>query len=398
MRIGYLECFSGVSGNMMLGALIDAGLPAEILIAEMGRLPLKGYKIKVNKVEKCGVAATHVDVDVSRWQRHRNLNDILKIIDESALKPEVKEMASKVFRRLGYAEAKVHGTSIDKVHFHEVGAVDAIIDIVGTCFGLHHLGITKLYSSPLRAGKGFVKAAHGIMPIPAPATTELLVGVPWYNGEIARELVTPTGAAIVKELCDGFGDRPDRFVSELAGYGAGTWDLDIPNVVRLSIGSFASESAEIAGSVKWVGEANIDDGNPEFLPYVIERLLAQGALDAWITPIVMKKGRSAHMLSVLVEAVNRDEVAQLILAETSTFGIRWHSVNRTEASRSWVLVQVPWGEVRVKIGEWQGKTTQVSPEYEDCRRLATGNGVPLKTVYQAALRAYYLERDNNGNV
>lgn len=386
MKTVYLDCFSGLSGNMFLGALVDAGVPEVALREAIDGLNLQGFTLRVEMVEKCGIRATHIDVDLTARHHHRGLSDILKIIDASRLPDPVKDTATRVFRRLGAAEAKVHGMPLEKVHFHEVGAVDAIVDIVGTAFGFHYLGVEKIYSSPLRVGRGFVKAAHGIMPIPAPATAELLTGIPWSAGEIDRELVTPTGAAIVAELCSGFGDKPAGFLAERTAYGAGTWDLPIPNVLRLSLGTVPTATSR---EEKWLMEANVDDSTPEVIAYAIDKLLTAGAVDAWITPIIMKKGRPAFLLSALVDEAKKNAVETVVFAETSTIGIRWQSVTRTVADRSIMPVVTEWGAVDVKVAELNGRIVNVAPEFGDCRLLAEKSGAPLKQIYQVALQAWY---------
>ena len=385
MRAAYLDCFSGISGNMFLGALLDAGLPEQVLRDAIAKIDLKGFSIKIKPVDKWGIRATHLDVDLTSKHHHRGLDDILKLIRAAELPEAVKDKACQVFERLGRAEAKVHGMPLDKVHFHEVGAVDAIIDIVGTVFGFHYLGVERIYCSPLRVGRGFVKAAHGIMPIPAPATAELLHGIPLYPGDIDRELVTPTGAALVAELCSGFGDRPGGFLAETTAYGAGTWDLVIPNVMRLSLGRLPEQknSDEI-----WLLEANVDDSTPEVIAYAIDKLLAAGAVDAWITPIIMKKGRPAFLLSALCMETNKIAVEDVVFAETSSIGVRWQQVRRTVADRSMVAVQTEWGTVGVKVAERDGQVINVAPEFGDCRHLAEQSGAPLKKIYQAALQAW----------
>lgn len=385
MRTAYLDCFSGISGNMFLGALLDAGLPETVLRDAVARLDLKGYALKIKPVDKWGIRATHLDVELTAKHHHRGLADIVKLIRAADLPEAVREKACKVFTRLGEAEAKVHGMPLDKVHFHEVGAVDAIVDIVGTVFGFHYLGVETIFGSPLRVGRGFVKAAHGIMPIPAPATAELLHGIPWYPGDIDRELVTPTGAALVAELCSGFGDPPQGFLTERTAYGAGTWDLVIPNVLRLHLGSLPvhRQRDEI-----WLLEANIDDSTPEIIAYVAEKLLSAGAVDAWITPIVMKKGRPAFLLSALCDDKQREGIETIIFAETSSIGVRWRQVNRTVADRSVVPVATEWGSVGVKVAERNGQVVNIAPEYGDCRELARQTGAPLKLIYQAALNAW----------
>jgi uncharacterized protein (TIGR00299 family) protein len=395
VRTLYLDCFSGISGNMLLGALLDLGLPEDVLRRELAKLPVNSYELVIEKVAKQGIAATYLDVKTSFFaQRHRNLPDITTIIDSSTLDPAVKEEAKKVFLRLAEAEAKVHGTTVDKVHFHEVGAVDTIVDIVGCVLGLRWLGVERVCTSKLRTGSGFVKCSHGRMPVPAPATAELLRGIPWENGDIAKELVTPTGAVLVAHFAHGSGAMPAGFTSEAVGYGAGSWDLDIPNVLRAILGE---ADAGTAGE-HLVVEANIDDTNPQLYPHVIERMFAAGARDAWLTPIVMKKGRSAVTLSVLADSATFPAVAALLMAETTTIGMRYHQVGRLEAERRLATVATPWGEVRIKISSVNGRVTNVAPEYEDCRKLAGERELPLKIVWHKALAlAWSLYGQDNGD-
>ncbi|MEI7850574.1 MAG: nickel pincer cofactor biosynthesis protein LarC [Kiritimatiellales bacterium] len=379
----YLSGFSGVSGNMFIGALLDAGLPEKTLREMVSALPVSGYRLKFESVVKCGVKATFFDVllDHHEHHAHRHLGDITKIIESAKLSAAVKARSVAVFTKLAEAEAKVHGTTVDKIHFHEVGAVDAIIDIVGTVFGLEALGIEKVYAGNLRTGYGIIKCAHGAMPIPAPATAELLTGIPYTQGDIEKELLTPTGAALLATLCDGFGDRPAGFVSEKTAYGAGGWDLDIPNVLRAELGQLrcGTESSELL-----VFESNIDDCNPQIFDYVMEKLFKIGALDVWLTPIQMKKNRPAVTLSVLAPAALQAEIEKIIFTETTTIGIRRYSVQRTAAERREENVTTPWGSVRVKISSINGKVCSATPEYDDCRKLAAANDVPLKDVLQAA--------------
>ncbi|BBB93305.1 MAG TPA: nickel pincer cofactor biosynthesis protein LarC [Methylomusa anaerophila] len=394
-KAAFCDCFAGISGNMMLGALIDIGLPEEKLKKELAKLPVHGYEIKTARVDKCGISAVHVDVIVGQDQQHRHLSDILDIIENSTLSDAVKEKSTSVFRRLAEAEAKVHGVALQEVHFHEVGAVDAIIDVVGTIWGLEYMGIEALYTSKLHVGSGFTECCHGTIPVPAPATVELLIGIPYYQGDIKKELVTPTGAAIVASLGQGFGSMPEAFVSKKVGYGAGTWNLPIPNILRLYIGEivgidpnleqYNKDEQAASGSVTVI-EANIDDLNPQVYPFVLDKLLAAGALDAWITPIIMKKGRPAVKLSALVEGTNKTKAAEIILTETSSIGVRFYEAGRLVADREFLPVITPWGQVRVKISSYQGKIINVAPEYEDCRKLATERGVPLKVVQHIALK------------
>jgi uncharacterized protein (TIGR00299 family) protein len=385
MKAMVLSCFSGISGNMLVGALLDAGLPEKTLREMVCALPVSGYQLKFETVVKCGINATHFDVllDHSEHHTHRHLADIVKIIESAKLSDPVKARSIAVFTKLAEAEAKVHGTTVEKIHFHEVGAVDAIIDIVGAVFGLEALGIKKIYAGSLRTGHGFIKCAHGAMPIPAPATAELLTGIPYTLGDIGKELLTPTGAALLAVLCDGFGDRPSGFVSEKTAYGAGGWDLDSPNVLRAEIGFFQHlESPELL-----VLETNIDDCNPQIFDFVMERLFKAGALDVWLTPVQMKKNRPAVTLSVLAPVALQETVEEIIFTETTTIGIRRYAVQRTIAERHEETVKTQWGSVRVKISSINGKVCSVTPEYDDCCKLAEANRVPLKDVILTARTA-----------
>jgi len=379
----YLSGFSGVSGNMFVGALLDAGLSEETLRKMVSALPVSGYQLKIEKVVKRGISATHFDVELDHAEHppHRHLADIIKIIEAAKLSDSVKARSIAVFAKLAEAEAKVHGTTVEKIHFHEVGGEDAIIDIVGTVFGLEALGIAKVYAGNLCTGHGIIKCAHGAMPIPAPATAELLTGIPYTHGEIEKELLTPTGAALLAVLCDGFGDRPAGFVSEKTAYGAGGWDLDTPNVLRAELGEIAEKANELL-----VLETNIDDCNPQIFDYVMERLFKAGALDVWLTPIQMKKNRPAVTLSVLAPAALQAAVEEIIFTEATTIGIRRYAVQRTAAERREETVNTPWGSVRVKISSVNGKTCTVTPEYDECRNLAEKSGVSLKEIF-AAVRA-----------
>jgi len=381
MRTLYLDCFSGISGNMFLGALIDLGLPEKRLREELAKLPVGGYELLVKRVEKQGISATYLDVKIDKQHHHRHLPDIFKIIDQSELEQPVKEGSKKVFMRLAEAEAKVHGTTVERIHFHEVGAVDAIVDIVGTVFGLHYLKIERIYSSKLQTGTGYVKCSHGTMPVPAPATAELLRGIPYDKGEIAKELVTPTGAALVAALSNGNGFTPKDFISEAIGYGAGTWELVIPNVLRAVLGVSGRAGSEDSLVVV---EANIDDLNPQVYSYVLEKLFAAGARDVWLTPIMMKKSRPATQLSLLVDSNILEMVFAILFSETSTIGTRYYPVDRMITERELVDIETTWGRVKVKIGTYLGKVCNIAPEFEDCRRLAEDQGVPLKMVLQEA--------------
>ncbi len=386
MKTLYLSCFSGISGNLFVGALLDVGLSEEALREMVDALPVSGYELKIEKVVKNGIAATHFDVTLnpSEKQPHRHLADIVKIIEAANISDTVKERSVAVFTKLAEAEAKVHGTTVEKIHFHEVGGVDAIIDIVGTVFGLEQLGIEKVFAGNIRTGFGFVDCAHGTIPVPAPATVELLAGIPYTQGNIEKELLTPTGAALLATLCDDFGDRPEGFITETTAYGAGGWELEIPNVLRAELGSskYQNELSLV------LLETNIDDCTPQILAYTTERLFKAGALDVWQTPILMKKGRFAQELSILTPISLKSELETIVFEETTTIGIRNVPVNRTIADRREKTVETLWGPVRVKISSVNGKVCTVTPEYDDCAALAETNQIPLKEVIASAKRIY----------
>ena len=384
MKVMYLDCFAGISGNMLLGALIDAGLPEDVLRQQLSALHLHGYDLIVKEVVKCGIHAVYVDVKLTHGHdhHHRHLVDIIKIIDNSHLDKKVKEESKQIFLLLAQAEAKVHGTTVDAIHFHEVGAVDAIIDIVGTVFGLNYLGIEAIYTSKLHVGSGFVQCAHGLMPIPAPATAELLKSIPYYTGDISKELVTPTGAAVIAALGSEYGVMPEQFISHSISYGAGTWDLDIPNVLRMHVGEMVATNV---ANETIVIEANIDDLNPQVYPYVMDKLLGIGVFDVWLTPIIMKKNRSATLLSVLLNSQLLEQVTIILFEETTTIGLRHYVVQRTIASREMLNVTAPWGQASVKVSSYNGKLCSITPEYEDCKRLAMQQDIPLKEVQQTVL-------------
>lgn len=392
MKTIYLDCFAGISGNMMLGALLHAGVPEELLRQQLATLPIEGYEILVSKIVKNGIEAVYVDVKLTHHHHHhRHLADIFQIIEQSNLTAKVKQDSKKIFLLLAEAEAKVHGTTVEKIHFHEVGAVDAIIDIVGTAFGLDYLEIEAIYTSKLQVGSGFVECCHGLMPIPAPATAELLKAIPYYNGDITSELVTPTGAAIIAALGTSYGKMPENFISKTISYGAGTWDLQIPNVLRMHVGEIHQRD-NVNETI--VVEANIDDLNPQVYPYVMEKLLGIGALDVTLTPIIMKKNRPAITISVLLHSHLFDEVCKILFTETSTIGLRYYDVSRKIATRKSIAVTVPWGQANVKISTYDGKVCSITPEYEDCKILATTANIPLKEVQQAVLAQGLIDQQN----
>jgi hypothetical protein len=461
MRIAYLECFSGISGDMFLGALVDAGVSAKLLEDTVAALNL-GARVEVSRVMRSGISATKVDVwvdgekdapreEITREGLHqskdkalrnvraeqsgsdshgpeghehhelphshdhahhehghdekshslehshshgRGLSEIRNIISESAISDAAKKTAIAIFEALGAAEGKIHNMPAEKVRFHEVGAVDAMVDIICAAVGAEALGVDEIISSPLNVGGGTVQCAHGTFPVPAPATLELLKDAPMYSSGLQKELVTPTGAAIVKTLARRFAPFPQMKV-ECSGYGAGSHDFPgHPNVVRLTIG----EATESAGTSKsalptaletiTVLEANLDDLNPQVFGYVMDRLLNHGALDAFAIPVQMKKSRPGMLLTVLCKPEDSDKLTRLIFTETTTLGVRRRDETRQILARRWENVATPWGNVRIKIGSMNGTVTNYAPEYEDCRRIAAQNNLPLKTVMQEATRSY----------
>jgi pyridinium-3,5-bisthiocarboxylic acid mononucleotide nickel chelatase len=388
MKLAYFDCFSGISGDMTLGALVDAGLSADTLRSDLRALQVPGWELTTEKAWKNGMSATHVRVKTEDQQKHRSLSTILEILKTSQLAPPVRERASAIFRKLGEAEAHVHDAPLEKVHFHEVGAVDAIVDIVGACIGFHALGIERFACSPLNVGGGTAKMAHGVLPVPAPATARLLQGAPTFSNGVQRELVTPTGAAIVATLCDSFGPQPSMTVSAI-GYGAGAADLEgQPNVVRIMIGECADKSAHPLDEEISIIEANLDDMNPQIYGYVVEKALLAGALDVYTNALQMKKNRPGTLLTILCRPQDTEALMSLIFAETTTFGVRTHRAQRRALPREWVNVSTSYGNVRIKLSRSNGQVLHVTPEYDDCRKLAVEKQVPLQQVINEALRSY----------
>ena len=425
MRIAYLECFSGISGDMFMGALLDGGVAPSALQDAVAALKI-GARLEISRVVRAGISATKADVWVNgekdlpreqHWEQEhshhphshdephtrshsqadehshdhgRGLNEIRQVISGAAISHGAKRTAIQIFAALGQAEAKIHNTSIESVHFHEVGAVDAMVDIVCAAVGAEALGVDEFICSPLNVGGGTIKCAHGTIPVPAPATVELLAGAPVYSSGPMMELVTPTGAAIVKTLASHFTAFPEMKI-ERSGYGAGTRDFPAhPNVLRLTIGEATSHSlaANTATDTVSVLEANLDDLNPQVFGYVMDRLFEAGALDAFAMPVQMKKNRPGTLLTVLCKPEHAGELTQLIFTETTTLGVRRRDEARQTLARRWESVGTPWGEVRVKIASMNGTITNYAPEYEDCRRIAMENRVPLKIVMQEAAQAY----------
>ena len=449
MRIAYLDCFSGISGDMFLGALVDAGVPVALLQQTVAALNI-GARLEVFQVKRSGITATKVDVyadgekDLPRevyWQQRekareragdahehdqgdahhheghssragapapqdhghahahhpdhahgRGLTEIREIIRRAAISESAKQTAIAIFEALGEAEAKIHSTDVEKVHFHEVGAIDAMVDIVCAAVGAEALRTDEIVCSPLNVGGGTVQCAHGVLPVPTPATLELLKDAPLYSSGIQKELVTPTGAAIVKVLARRFSSFPPMQVKKI-GYGAGTRDLSgHPNVLRISIGETASgisiEHSGVASETMSVLEANLDDLSPQVFGYVMDRLLQEGALDVFGVPVQMKKNRPGAVLTVLCKPDDAAKLTALIFAETSTLGVRRREEQRQVLARKWVTVGTKWGDVRMKVASMNGTVSNYAPEYEDCRRIAAEHHVPLKDVMQDAIGKY----------
>jgi uncharacterized protein (TIGR00299 family) protein len=396
MKLAYFDCFSGISGDMTLGALVDAGCAVEQLREGLRGLQVPGWDLTAEKVWKNGMAATYVKVLTEDQTKHRSLSAIMEILQKSRLAPAVREQAAAIFQKLGEAEARVHDVPLERIHFHEVGAVDAIVDIVGACIGFEVLGIEKFACSPLNVGGGTAKMAHGVLPVPAPATANLLQGKPTYSNGVQKELVTPTGAAIVATLCDAFGPQPAMSVSAI-GYGAGAADLEgRPNVLRIMVGEEvgATKTAQAEACAPGfdeeiaVIEANLDDMNPQIYGYFLEKALGGGALDVYTTPVQMKKNRPGTLLTVLCKPQDMNVLMSLIFAETTTFGARTYRAQRRVLPREWVNVATDYGDVRIKVSRVNGRILHVTPEYDDCRKLAVEKNVPLQRVIAEAMRSY----------
>ncbi len=416
MKIAYFDCFSGISGDMVLGALIDAGLRIEALIEELNKLELPGLTLTQERVVRQAVAGTHVKVHLGRspieaenehhfvpiapreqpsgallrtpqaasnQHKHNQLEDILSLIEKSRLDESIRTQSIAIFHRLAQAEAEVHGIPVDQVHLHEVGALDAVVDIVGCVAGLRLLGVEKIYASPLYFGTGFVSCAHGRYPVPVPGVLALCRDVPSIQTDIRSELVTPTGAAIITTLASQFGPAPS-FIQTAVGYGAGSRSLEqIPNMLRVRMGK---QDQPNRIETLYQIEANIDDMSPEVYGYLFERLLELGARDVYVTPITMKKGRPAHLLGILADRDRSEKIIETILSETTTLGVRYHTVERRVLQRTIRQVGTKYGIIGVKVG-LVDNAQRIAPEYEDCVRLARQHGVPLLTIYQAASRA-----------
>ena len=385
MKIAYFDCFSGISGDMTVGALLDAGLKIETLEKELKKLGLTGYQLEVDKVVKKGISATQFKVRIKEEGVERRFKDILTILEKSKLDEEIKKETKKIFFNIARAESKIHRKDLDKIHFHEIGGLDSIIDITSAVIGIKTLGIEEIYSSALPVGKGFVKCAHGVIPVPAPATLELLKNIPTYSGGIESEMITPTGAGIIGTLAKSFRERPLMKI-ERTGYGAGEKEFTIPNLLRVSIGEKIlkdehSKDGYVSDEAVLI-ETNIDDMNPEFYDYIMEKLFSQGALDVFLTPIQMKKNRPAHMFSIVVYEQNLKEILEVLFSESTTLGVRIREIKRLRLAQQNFIAETKYGKIRVKVGIFKGDIKNVAPEYEDCKKIAKQYKVPLKEVYE----------------
>jgi hypothetical protein len=392
MKQAYLDCSSGISGDMFLAVIIDAGVPVDRLFGELKKLPLGFYEFKRTRAVRGGLVGTRVDIRVPGEQPHRTLSDIQALLEKASLPEKAAGQALKTFNRLAEVEGKLHNMPPGEVHFHEVGAVDAVIDIVGACVGLELLEISDLVCSPLNVGSGRVDAAHGSLPVPAPATAELLKDIPVYSSGVEGELVTPTGAALVATLASGFGPLPAMKIAKI-GYGAGENDFpDHPNIARLFVGeqieAVTGQPGLPGDELVSVIEANVDDMSPQLYGYFLEQALAAGALDVTCSSAQMKKNRPGLAISFLCEPAKSDALSQLLFEQTTTIGVRIYEARRKVLEREQVTVETPYGVVQVKVARREGKVVNAAPEFDDCQRLAMEKSVPLKQVIAAAEAAY----------
>lgn len=377
----YFDCFSGISGDMTLGAFLDLGIDRDQFQRHLGLLALDGYHLEIKSRQVNGIAATDVEViEDETAETHRHFDDIRSLIESSKLSKDTKQLAINIFTTIAASEARIHDQPLEQVHFHEVGAIDSIVDIVGAAICINLLNPERIVASPLNLGSGTVSCAHGILPVPAPATADILKGTPVYSSEIQGELVTPTGAAIIKTIANDFGTMPPMTIDKI-GYGSGKKQFRIPNLLRIFKGTEAPGQRLIDQDLLLL-ETNIDDMNPELFSYLIPLLLEKGALDATLTQLIMKKGRPGVMLSVLCEKEQSSLFEELIFAETTTLGIRKSAVSRSSLERSQLVISTDLGSVRVKLAFYKGSVLKATPEYEDCRRLAEQNQLPLRAVYQ----------------
>jgi uncharacterized protein (TIGR00299 family) protein len=385
--LAYLDCFSGISGDMTLGAMVDLGVPVEWLKQQLSRLPIDGFDLRERKVAPSGITATRIDVIVRESHHHRDFNHIVQMIEGSGLPERVKTRSLGVFGRIAAAEGTIHGVPKEKVHFHEVGSMDAIIDVVGACLAMAYLKIDRVVTGTLPLGRGFVTCSHGVLPVPAPATVEILKGAPVTQGEEGCELVTPTGAAIAMELSQAFGPLPAMTITRI-GYGAGSRTLETrPNLLRVFLGESAEMTAAAGLETLVMVECCIDDMNPELFGYLMETLFSVGALDVYWVPVYMKKNRPGTMIQALCREADREAVIAAIFRESTSIGVRFHKVYRQALKRESSTVDTLLGPIAVKRVVGQDGSERVVPEFEDCRRVANDKGVPLQSVYEMVLKS-----------
>ncbi len=389
MKIAYFDCFSGISGDMCIGALVDAGVSLQNIESELRKIPVGAYRLRLKKVVRAGIAASKIDVTavqrktVPRAQRIRKWSDIEKLVNKSSLTRQIKQRGKGIFRTLFEAEAKVHGESINSVHLHEIGALDCVIDIFGTLIGLDLLGIERVFSSPVNLGSGLANTESGIYPVPPPAVSEILKQAPVYGGTVNSELTTPTGAAIIKEISSDFRSLPLMDI-ETIGTGAGSKDFDKwPNVLRIFVGSLLQSSHECDDEKVVVIETNIDDMNPQIFEYAIERLYQAGAFDVYLAQVIMKKGRPGILMTVLCDEMHKGSLIEIILKETSTIGVRFFEAERKILQRHIEVIDTEFGKMRLKFSKLGEKLLKVTPEYEDCKRIARKFKIPLLEVMRS---------------
>jgi len=391
MKTLYFDCFAGASGDMILGAMVAAGVDPDALREQLSLLNVEGFKIDFETTDRSGLSATYARVVTTDQSKHRHLSHVRRIIEESGVTDAAKELAIRIFIRLAEAEARVHNEPIEKVHFHEVGALDAIVDVVGAAICFDLLKIDRFVCSPLHVGSGMIQMAHGRFPIPPPAVTELLRGVPFYSGDIKGELLTPTGAAILTTVCTEYGPIP-RIKVDRTGYGAGTREYEnFPNVLRVLIGE--TEQDDAASERLWMIETNLDDASPQIIGHVMDRVFDLGALDCYFTPVQMKKNRPGVLLSVLCGPEEKEAVMKLLFLETTTLGVRSYEVERRALRRNVVTVETQYGPIFVKVAYLNGRVVNEMPEFEQCREAAIRADVPLKLVEEAARVALAKSRD-----
>lgn len=387
MTVAFFDCFSGISGDMTLGGLLDLGVPVQWLKQEIGKLSVDGFDILARKVLYHGIQATQAEVVIQETHHHRRYIDIKKMIGDSSLSETVKTDSLDIFERIARAEASIHHMNIDEVHFHEVGSMDAIVDVVGSCLGMAYLGIDEVICSPLPLGGGFVKCAHGTLPVPAPATLEILKGIPVYAGPVQKEMVTPTGAGIITGKATSFEPLPLMKVQQV-GYGAGCRELaSQPNLLRILIGDKSVGENKDDQEKLLVVNCALDDMNPELYGHLMDRLFADGALDVFWVPIHMKKDRPGTKVEVLCNPDKKDVIIQRILSESTTLGVRYYEVHRTTLERRFVDIETPWGQITVKSVIGMNGENRLVPEFGICRQIALKHNLPLRQVYETILRA-----------